>query len=239
MSINIRQSILLQWVENRKIVSWVLIIIALCFAIISSIIKSYEKLVEHTTLVENLNYLFNVNHGVLVEMFFVILMVAVIILCVIIALFTEQIRLSFRYYWLAFGVGILVVLIAKSTPFFHRFLDLIEVIIDNNGVWIYVVVTLLGAIVLAIMVALTGRIYKFFMTLPYDVRKLIIIAGSIYFMGAFILENVGEAIWFITYNPNLIYEYLGSVEEFAEMSSIIILQYACICYYYEKLNHEV
>lgn len=71
---------------------------------------------------------------------------------------------------------------------------------------------------------------RFITTLPTKIKRLFIIAGTIYVSGAIGMEMLGGYYTNLYGEKNIIYAILTTIEEFLEMLGIVIFIYALMSY---------
>jgi hypothetical protein len=230
MQINITRTVLSLWIRTRKPTTLFLIVVALFFALISSAFKTYEKLIANTELIRQLNRLFNVSQdGSLARWYSALLLAEVILLCIVIVVTTNHLLRWHRYYWIMLGLGSMLILTVKVASLHVALEELAGAAIGNEN---YYMLGTAGLVILALTIIIIRYGTHFFSALPHNTKILLIGSGIFFLLGALVFERLSEVAWFATNSPNLIYEYVSSVEEFLEMFGIILLRYTLLDYLY-------
>ena len=78
---------------------------------------------------------------------------------------------------------------------------------------------------------IVGLIYlKFLLHLPMQTRLHFIFAAGLYVGGAIAIESISSNLWYLNEGTSLKYSAVGTVEEFFEMSGIILFIYGLLTY---------
>lgn len=224
------------WVTERTRITRWLLLVAFGIALMSALVKAYEKLIERTEAIRFLNSVFNVNgDGQLAWLFMLVLMVAACVLCGVIVFAARFQKVYFRYYWLMALCVLCALVLMKSTRLFHEVLyAMVDALRAGNGLLIALVG--LGAAA-SIGVGVRYSV-AFLSSLSWTVKRQMIVAICVYLIGAVVLEEIGETLWYVTHGANLAYEVLGSVEEFCEMAGFIVLQQALLQFLAEHASTQ-
>jgi hypothetical protein len=76
-----------------------------------------------------------------------------------------------------------------------------------------------------------GLVYaRFLFHLPAQTRRHFLIAGALYVGGALVIEAVSANQWYLNDGTSLTYSAIGTVEEFCEMSGVIVFIYGLLTY---------
>jgi uncharacterized membrane protein len=154
-----------------------------------------------------------------------------VVLCSVIVFSVKHQKTSFRYYWAAILCVLCALVAMKATHAFHEVLyAAVDAVRAGNWLLIGAAGLAAGAIVSAGVLHLV----PFLASLSWTVKRQIIVAVCVYLIGTIVLEEIGESVWYITHNANLIYEVLGSIEEFCEMAGFVLLQHALLQFLAEQ-----
>ena len=82
---------------------------------------------------------------------------------------------------------------------------------------------------------IVGLIYlKFLLHLPMQTRLHFIFAATLYVGGAIAIESISSNLWYLNDGTSLEYSAVGTVEEFFEMSGVILFIYGLLTYISEN-----
>jgi hypothetical protein len=123
----------------------------------------------------------------------------------------------------------MLILTVKVASLPEVFEELVGASIGNEN---YFMLGTAGLVILALIIIIIRYGIHFFSALPRNTKILLIWSGILFLLGALVFERLSEVAWFATNSPNLIYEYVSSVEEFLEMFGIILLRYTLLDYLY-------
>ena len=139
----------------------------------------------------------------------------------------------FRFLWSLLAIIFLYLAIDESAEIHEMFTNPLRDAFDLSGFLFFSWV-----IVGVIFVAIVGIIYiRFLLYLPRRMAKLMILSAVIYVSGAIILESISANIWDMNDEPTLIFWIVGSIEEFFEMSGVILFIYTLLIYLEETVSH--
>jgi spermidine synthase len=71
---------------------------------------------------------------------------------------------------------------------------------------------------------------RFLFHLPTNIRNLFVLAGMMYVGGAVVIEGINSNLWYLNNGSTLFYSAITSVEEFFEMTGVIVFIYTLLSY---------
>lgn len=138
----------------------------------------------------------------------------------------------FHLHWLSLSVIFLILAMDESIQFHEQTITPLRTLLRTSGIFYFAWV-----IPAAILLLILGLAFmKFLQNLPGKTRRLFLISGSIYVGGVIGMELVGGSYFSSHGKDNLTYAMLANLEEFLEMSGILIFIYALMRYIKENLK---
>lgn len=133
---------------------------------------------------------------------------------------------TYAFHWR--GLSILFVLLSldEAVSIHERFNEAIRSLLGTGGV-LYFASVIPGAAFVAIFLLLYGR---FLFNLPVRYRCLFIAAGALYVSGSIGMELLGGYQFDPHGDQNLTFQTMATLEEFLEMSGVILFFYALMRY---------
>jgi hypothetical protein len=155
---------------------------------------------------------------------------SVLLLCsVLLAIVTSTLkRNSERYvaHWGVLAIIFALLSLDESISVHERFIEPLRTLLGVGGLLHFAWVILGGAF--AVIIALAYS--RFVFNLPAEIKRLFIVAGTLYLSGVLGLEMIG-GLWVDLYGQqNWVYHGIATVEEFLEMSGAILFLYALMKY---------
>ena len=170
--------------------------------------------------------LVDVDHEMsLPSIFSTILFFCIVILLIFICKIKLNERDPFRWHWLFLCFIFLFLCFDEGASIHELFSAPTENLLGNNDLPGFVQYAwVLPASVLVLAVA--GLCLKFLFSLPKYTQRWLVIAGLIYLGGALGMETVGAIYAGVHGVKNLVYNLFVTIEEFMEMSGLILILYA-------------
>jgi hypothetical protein len=207
-----------------------LTLIALFLCLFSIALKTYEyslPLNHSNYFLFNLSLLFNVNREQNIPTWFssfLLFTAALLLLVIAYAHRQKQDRYSRR--WFVLGLIFFYLSIDESAYIHEMFTEPLQIALNTQG-YLYFAWVLLGIA----FVGIVGLAYaRFVWKLPPQTRWRFILAGAIYVGGALGVEVISANEWFKADGTSLLFSAIGTVEEFMEMTGVIVFIYALLLY---------
>jgi hypothetical protein len=136
-------------------------------------------------------------------------------------------------YWLGLALIFLFLSIDEDASIHEVLIVPLRTMLEVSGPFYYAWVIPYGLVVLAIGVAYIPFLFR----LPRDIRRLIVIAGSLYVSGALGVELI-EGWYYAAHDEteDLVYELLVTFEESLEMLGTIVFCYALLLFLADELK---
>lgn len=129
-------------------------------------------------------------------------------------------------YWRALSIIFVYLSLDEAMSLHERFVDPWRARFNTGGVLYYAWV--IPASILVVIFGLT--FIRFLLALPPKTKRLFVIAATVYVAGALGLEMVAGVYAEVHGSDNITIAALTSIEEFMEMSGIVIFIYALLTY---------
>jgi hypothetical protein len=156
---------------------------------------------------------------------------------VILLIFISKMKLNerdpFRWHWLFLCLLFLFLCFDEGASIHELFSAPTDSLLNKNdlpGLVQYAWVLPAAALVLVV----AGLYLKFLFSLPRHTQRWLVIAGLIYLGGALGMETLGAIYAGVHGVKNLVYNLYVTIEEFMEMSGLILILYAFSDYFKMK-----
>lgn len=215
---------------NAQSVARVLTMIALCLALLSIGARYIEELIGEenlTPLVSNFLWTLGVDHEESIPTWYsTSLLLGCAGLLGVISLAKRASQDRFARHWVGLALIFLYLSIDEGAALHEMFTRPLRELFGATGViffaWVIIGVPLVLIFVLAYL--------RFLLHLPVHIRNLFVLAGGMYVGGAVVIEGIAANQWYLNDGSTLFYSAISSVEEFFEMTGVIVLIYTLLSY---------
>lgn len=229
-SVETHGSIRLSIPFNAQSVARILTLVALCLALLSAAARYVEEFVGEDNLaplVSNSLWALGVDHESSIPTWFsTALLLSCAGLLFLVALAKRARRDRYTRHWMGLAFIFLYLSMDEGAALHEIFTTPLRELFNATGVlffaWVIIGVPLVLIFALAYL--------RFLLHLPSRVRNLFILAGMMYVGGAVVIEGIAANQWYLNDGSTLFYSAISSVEEFFEMTGVIVLIYALLSY---------
>ncbi len=211
-------------------VARILTIIALCLALFSIGARTIEEVIGEenlSALVFNFLWALGVDHEESIPTWYsTVLLFGCAGLLGIIALAKRGSQDRFARHWIGLAIIFLYLSMDEGAALHEIFTRPMRELFAATGVLFFAWVIIGIPLVLIFAVAYL----RFLVHLPARIRNLFIMAGMMYVGGAVVVEGIAANQWYLNDGSTLFYSAISSVEEFFEMTGVIVLIYALLSY---------
>lgn len=215
---------------NAQRVARTLTLAALCLALLSVAARYVEESVGEenlSSLISNFLWVFGVDHEASIPTWFsTSLLLGCAGLLALVALAKRARQDRYTRHWMGLAFIFLYLSMDEGAALHEIFTRPLRELFDTTGVlffaWVIIGVPLVLIFVLSYL--------RFLLHLPSRVRNLFILAGMMYVGGAVVIEGISANQWYLDDGSTLFYSAISSVEEFFEMTGVIVLIYALLSY---------